>query len=60
MKKEGLYRKGLLLLLTFCLTFTSVPVMAAEELSVNVTATTAASAVKQGWGKRKSRLLLLL
>ena len=53
MKKERLYRKGLLLLLTFCLTFTSVPVMAAEELSVNVTATTAASAVKQGWVKEK-------
>ena len=51
MKKEGLCRKMLLLLLTLCLTFTSVPVMAAEEVPVNVTAT--AASVKQGWVKEK-------
>lgn len=51
MTKKGFIKKGLLLMLTFSLTFVSVPVMAAEEAPVSVTTLAAA---KNGWVKEKA------
>lgn len=47
-------KKCFLLILTACMLFTSVPAMAAEEVTVNAPVVTGASSVKNGWVKEKA------